>query len=151
MIRRTKTDSTLYSLVIFCVLLFSVSCESDNVTYSQPLVEGDRVIIDTGLLDNKRPEFFSMTVNGNKVTFFVVKINDSVESYIDACQNCYLFKKGFKVKGSYIICRHCSSEYPIDTLKEGLTSCHPMPLKGELKGEKYHISLKEIKKAAKYF
>ena len=151
MIRSTKKASTIYFLIIFCILLFSVSCESDNVTYSNPLIEGDKVIIDTGLLGDKRPEFFSMTVNGKNVAFFIIKINDSVESYIDACQNCYLFKKGFKVKDSYIICRHCTSEYAIDTLEAGLTSCHPMPLKGELKGGEYYISLKEIKKAAKYF
>ena len=96
------------------------------------MVEGDRIVIDTRSLENESPEFYSITLKGKKVDFFVVKKEDSVESYLDACENCYRFKKGYKVEGSYVICRHCGSTYPLDSLKTGLGSCHPMPLKGEL-------------------
>lgn len=151
MIGGTKTVRTIYFLVIFFMLGFSVSCKSDKVIYSKPPVEGKEVIIDARSLGDKSPEFFSITLNEKRVNFFVVKVNGSVESYLDACENCYQFKKGYIVEGFYVKCKYCGSTYPLDSLRTGLGSCHPMPLKGKLAGDKYYISLREIEKAGRFF
>ena len=147
-----KSTITIKNIVlIFFMLLSFIACESDKAKYNKPLVEGDRVVIDTSLLGDESPRFYSITLDTKKVDFFVVKENDSVESYLDACENCYQYKKGYNVEGSYVICRHCGSTYPLGSLKTGMGSCHPMPLKGELEGGKYYISLKEIKKVESFF
>ena len=140
-----------YPVLIFFVFLFSIACESDKAIYNKPLVERGKVIIDPRYLEEKSPEFFSVTLNKKRVNFLIVKVNGSVESYLDACENCYRFKKGYRIEGPYVICKYCGSTYPLDSLRTGLGSCHPMPLKGKMEGDKYYISLREIEKAGRYF
>ncbi len=134
--------------VILCVLTFS--CQSRS-GYSKAPVEGDFVVIDTDSLKDSKPEFFSIKFGRKTVSFFVLKIGDRIESYLDACMKCYPHKKGFRVDGFYLVCRWCNERYPLDQLKRGFGSCYPIPLKGYLKGNLYKIKLNVLKKAAKFF
>ena len=146
-----KSINIKHIVLIFFMLLFSIACESDKTIYNKPLVEGDRIVIDTRSMGDSSPEFFSIALDKKRVNFFIVKVGGLVEAYLDACENCYQFRKGYRVEGSYVICRHCGSTYPLDSLRTGLGTCHPMPLEGEQDGGKYYISLKEIKKAESFF
>ncbi len=139
----------IFSIVIlYSGLLFS--CDSNPVYTSLP-VKGDRVVIDMGTLQKERPEFFSITVDKKTIGFFVVKIDESVESYLDACMKCYPNQKGYRVGDSHLECKFCNVRYPMDSLKTGVGSCFPIPIKGKVEGEEYSISIQDLQEVEKFF
>jgi len=148
---RKKTYRTAYVLIILSMLHFSISCESGKANYRNPLIIDGRAIVDVSSLKDMVPVFYSVDIDSTKVDFFVVSIKGTIEAYLDACENCYHHRKGYLVEGYHIICRYCGSRYLLDSLKVGIASCHPMPLKGEVENETYVISLKEIEKARRFF
>jgi uncharacterized membrane protein len=147
-----KIDIRRYTalLIIFFILGISFSCNSKPV-YSSPPVEDGEVVINVGLMEDARPEFYSITLKGKRIDFFVFKLNGVVESYFDACAKCYPYRMGYVVEGFYLRCKYCNKRYPLDTLKTGIGSCYPLPLNGRLRGDEYHISLSELTKGGKYF
>ncbi len=119
--------------------------------HPNPLIKDSSVVIDLHELQDKAPEFDTVEFNGGQANFFVLKISGNVESYFDACIRCYQDKKGYRAEGGSIVCRACGVTYPLDMLKDGFGSCHPIQLPGEIKGDQYIIPLDEIKKGTKYF
>ena len=109
--------------------------------YPDPLIKDNRVVINTLELKEKTPEFYTVDVNGGKANFFVLKISGKIESYFDACVRCFKDKKGYSAESRSIVCRSCGVTYPLDMLKDGFGSCHPIQLQGEIRGDQYIISL----------
>ncbi len=132
------------------MLSLVASCQSRS-HYPQAPVKGDYVVVDTAHLKDSKPRFFSIRFGTKRVSFFVLKIGDRVESYLDACMKCYPHKKGFRVDGFYLVCRWCNERYPLDELKRGFGSCYPIPLKGTLQGSLYKIKISELKRAVRFF
>jgi uncharacterized membrane protein len=135
------------ALLLLAVL---VSCTS-RPEYRAPVTRGDEIIIDASQLKNGEPSFFTFSSGSQRTDFFVIRNGGAVESYIDACRKCYQHKQGFRADGHYLTCRFCKERYPIDALKTGSGSCHPLPLKGELRSRYYVIKISEVKKASRYF
>ncbi len=141
-----------FFITCFIILfVFISSCRSKAAIYDPPHVKEAEIVINTETLMNEVPEFFSYNFNGRNLNFFVLKIGNSVESYIDACAKCYSYKKGYSVEDSYIKCNYCNVRYPIDSLKEGVGGCHPIILEGKLNGNEYIILIEDLKKIEKYF
>lgn len=138
--------------LVWCLLPFGLvaACKSKTVYVPLP-VEDDRVTIDVETLKDTRVGFFSVELNRKAVTFFVVRLGDSFESFLDACKKCYPHKRGYRVDDVYFECRSCKVRYPLDSLKTGVGSCYPVPIKGTLHGHEYRIQLKDLEKAKKYF
>ncbi len=132
------------------LFLILSSCDS-RPSYEPPVVRGDVVVVDAGSLQDAKPRFYTYRVGKKRVSFFVVKINGSVESYLDACTKCYGQKKGYRVEGFHLVCKACNVRYPMDSLKTGIGSCYPIPLKGKLTGNEYRIDTAELRKGARYF
>lgn len=143
----TKFVPSIIALLLPAVLL---SC-AQKAEYREPVTRGDEIIIDASLLENGEPAFFIFSSGSRRMDFFVINNDGAVESYIDACRKCYQHKQGFRADGHYLTCRYCRERYPIDALKTGTGSCHPLPLKGQLRGAYYVIKISEIKKAFRYF
>jgi uncharacterized membrane protein len=119
--------------------------------YPNPSIKDDSVVINTPGLQEKLPEFYTVEFNDGTANFFVLKVSGNVESYFDACIRCYKDKEGYRAEGGSIVCRACGVTYPLDMLKDGFGSCHPIQLQGEINGDQYIISLDDIKKGTKYF
>jgi|Deesub1362B_J571_1020462.scaffolds.fasta_scaffold00082_43 uncharacterized membrane protein len=136
--------------IILLLSILILSCSSKPL-YEKPPIKGDKVVISLSQLEDSRPRFFSIILNQKRVNFFVLKIGDKVESYLDACIKCYPHKMGFKSEGFYLVCKYCGVRYPLDTLNTGIGSCYPIPLSGTLQGEEYIIPLENLKEAKKYF
>jgi uncharacterized membrane protein len=144
--RGLRVVVALLSVLISVVL----SCTAEP-GYRSPTVNGDAVIIDVSQLKDIKPEFFSLTLGDQRIDFFVVRVGTSVESYINACRKCYRHNMGFRVDDVYLVCRYCNVRYPLHSLKTGIGNCSPIPLKGELDGQWYHIRLEHIREASQYF
>lgn len=147
-----RLSSVIYFLILLLLLLgLSSSCKSKKPIYRHPHVRAGMIIINTMSMEEGRPEFFTITVDGKRVDFFVIKLEGSVASYLDACPECYKYGKGFQVEDSYIRCRHCNEGYPLTSLRTGIGGCYPMPLEGKLDNGMYYISLEKIREVTKYF
>jgi uncharacterized membrane protein len=149
-----KTGITITNIRRVITLLFLpavlLSC-TQKAEYRMPVTNGDEIIIDASQLKNAEPSFFTFSSGSQRTDFFVIRKDNTVGSYIDACMKCYQHGKGFSVEGHYLTCRFCKERHPIDSLKTGSGSCHPLPLKGELRGRYYVIKISEVKKASRYF
>jgi len=97
------------------------------------------------------PLFYSLTLGDKKIIFFLVKNNEAVESYFSACGECFPKKVGFYPENGHIRCTACDEWYTVESLKNGIGSCFPVPLKGELKGSRFVITKEALMEGAKFF
>lgn len=150
LINRIRIMRCTASLIILFFTALLISCSSRQ-SYNDATISEGAVVIDVTSLEEVTPQFFSVRVKDTGVNFILLKLRGSIESYLDACAKCYPYKMGYALEGFYLRCRYCNKRYPLDSLKTGIGSCYPLPLKGELRGEKYYISLEELEKAVQYF
>lgn len=153
-LKETLTGSfitAIRSLAIVMMLLIAVISCKDKVSHPAPAVSGEDLIVDISSIEDSVPRFFRFTVSGNVVTFFIVKNGERIESYLNACKKCYSYKMGYRLDGSHVVCNYCNVRYPIDSLRQGIGSCHPLVLPGKRRGTAYHIKLSDIEEAVKFF
>ena len=127
-------------------LLFS-ACR-DRPWHSHVAVHEGRVAVDTAMLAEGTPVFFSTEVEGRKVDFFLVKTGGEIGSYLDACKKCYRHGKGYRAGSGYVECGYCSVKYPVSELSSGMGSCVPIHLGGRMEGGLWVILPEDIKTAA---
>jgi len=127
-------------LSLSLLFLFISAC-SEQPTYPEvPRIGGD-VVVDVSGLPSEIPEFFTYYYHGKKINFFVMKTNQIILSFLDACVKCYPEKRGYRFDGRKVICRACNLNYPVSEIEKGFGSCYPIRLPGHVQNGKYHISL----------
>ena len=136
--------------VFFVALALIASCSSQPV-YTEAPINSEHVVIDTKSIKQDIPQFFTYRHAGRKISFFVVKHNNEISSFFDACHKCYPQKRGFRSEGPYIICRECNERYPLSEIKEGIGSCYPIKLEGAVDGNLYKIPLNKLTEKAGFF
>lgn len=136
-------------LILFAASLLS-SC-NDKPSFKQISFDGPIAELDTKSLVNNQPEFYTVTIDGRKINFFVVMVNGEVQSYFNACLTCYPKKLGFRSKDGGVICRTCNVSYPVKSLKDGIGNCYPIKLKGNKGNDKYVIRKEDLMAGWKYF
>lgn len=102
-------------------------------------------------MKDNQPEFYSLSIDGKRLSFFVVMINGKVQSYFNACERCYPKKLGFSPDHGFMRCRACDAKYPFYKLKEGLGDCSPVRLKGTEKNGTYIITKESLLKGITFF
>lgn len=124
--------------IILVIFMFFVSC-SNQPSYPKPPQTGAEVVLDVGTLKSEVPEFFTYHYRGKRINFLVLKVNDKVFSFLDACETCYPAKKGYRFDGGRIICRECNVGYPVNEIENGVGSCIPIRIIGNIREGKYVI------------
>jgi len=139
-------------LLIICltVAFFLCACESHPAYQGAPF-DGNKSEIDISNLKENQPEFYSVVLDGKTVIFFLIKVNGEIQSYFDACQECFRNKLGFRFNEGCIQCKACDMKYPPGALKEGIGSCAPIHLKGSLQENRYIITREALIEGKKYF
>jgi uncharacterized membrane protein len=91
------------------------------------------------------PVFYTYRYLGKKISFFVIKINGKVSSFIDACENCHHAKLGYRFEEGSFVCRLCNVRYPVLEIEKGIGSCFPIPVTGRVQDGQYliHVSMLE--------
>ena len=86
--------------------------------------------------------------NGNKnINFFVIKIDNDVISFLDACSSCKS-RLGYTFGNGQFTCKECGVEYSVSEIKNGIGTCHPISIPGKLMDGKYYIPVMELQKLA---
>jgi uncharacterized membrane protein len=137
-------------LALSCLMYILVSC-TKGPSYIQAPFNGYTSEIDVSTLMPKQPQFYSLSIEGKMISFFLVKVNGVTQSYFNACRECYPKKLGFSFEEGYVKCKSCNERWPVESLQEGIGGCRPIPLKGVLKGDKYIITREAIMEGMNFF
>lgn len=97
------------------------------------------------------PRFFGYGHGKASVSFFVVLLEEEVESYFNACETCHAKKRGYELRGERIVCKACGESYLVEELKQGVGSCYPVRLEGRAEGGEYLIPLEALRAKAYMF
>ena len=60
---------------------------------------GPDVAVEVKSLVPDVPAFFTYYYRGKKINFFVMKVDNGVLSFLDACAHCYPAKSGYRYEG----------------------------------------------------
>jgi uncharacterized membrane protein len=138
------------ALVTVFGLLLCIAC-SRQPSYPPAAQSGPNIVIDAAGLENDIPKFFTYQYQGRNISYFVLKIQGKIISFLDACASCYPHKMGYRYNDRHVICRFCSQEFPIDKLEKGLGNCFPIKIEGRLENGKYLILIATLEAEAGKF
>jgi uncharacterized membrane protein len=137
-------------LSLSLVLVLLASC-SRQPSYPPPRQSGPDVIIEINELHPEDPKFYTYLYQGKSINFFVLKIQDKVLAFLDACVTCYPHKKGYRCEDGAVTCRYCNMKFSIYKLEKGLGSCYPIRIEGRMENGKYLIPVATLEKEADKF
>lgn len=150
-VARASVKYGLTFLAAASFLIFSLSACSKPHSYPTPQRTGANIIIETSSLELEVPKFFTYRFQGKYINFFVIKMPNTILSFLDACASCYPDKQGYRCEGNEVICRHCNTRYPIGKLEKGLGNCYPIRIEGRMENGKYLIPAATLESSADKF
>ncbi|HLH77878.1 MAG TPA: Fe-S-containing protein [Candidatus Binataceae bacterium] len=90
--------------------------------------------------------FFCYSDAGAQVRFVLARDSEGkLHSILDACIQCYKFRKGFSFSGGYLVCRLCGNRYPIKTMTKGKASCVPVRLATRTTGDSIEVRTADLR------
>jgi uncharacterized membrane protein len=126
------------------------ACSSEQ-RFPRPPTRGEDVVIQVASLPLEIPQFYSYRAKGKEVNFFVLRMQDRVLSFLDACLTCYPSKLGYDSKEGYVVCRACNTTYSVYKLEKGLGGCYPIRIEGAQVGDAYRIERATLERHAGKF
>lgn len=143
-------SSKLYLAPALAAIVFALVSCARKPEYPEARASGDEIRFSINALNEGEPVFHSIEHDGTRIDYLVLKINNRVESYFDACAKCSPRKLGYRVEGDRLVCVACGRQHPLDDLR-GVGSCHPIALEGRVEGDSYVIDKAAIIKGQRYF
>jgi uncharacterized membrane protein len=114
-------------------------------------MQGEDVVIQVASLPLEVPQFYSYRAKNKDVNFFVLRMQDHVLSFLDACLTCYPRKLGYEYKDGYVVCRACDTTYSVYKLEKGIGGCFPIRIDGRQEGSAYLIARSTLERHAAKF
>lgn len=139
-----------YGSLLAFVLLASSSCDRQT-SYPAAIQHGPDIVIDASTLEPDVPTFYNYHYQGKDISYFVLKIDGRISSFLDACTSCYAHRKGYRYEDGMVICRYCNVTFPVYKLEKGLGSCYPIKIEGRMAQGKYLIPLAALEAEAGKF
>lgn len=123
------------------VLLLIITACSRQPVFPSPAVSGNNAVIDIAGLKPDVPQFFTYQYESRNISFFVIKLDQKIISFLDACASCYPHKQGYRYDDGSVICRFCNMKFSVYKLEKGLGGCYPIKIEGRMEKDKYRIPL----------
>jgi uncharacterized membrane protein len=140
----------LPGVLFLSLALLGAACTRQQ-KYPAPAVSGDEVVIEVSSLKTGTPSFYTYRYKDKNINFFVLRMDEEVQSYLDACASCYPHKLGYRCEDGSMICRNCGLKFSVHQLKKGLGGCYPIWIKGRFENGKYRIPLSVLEAEATKF
>jgi uncharacterized membrane protein len=140
---------TIMKVSLF-VLLAVLSC-SRQPSYPSAPQQGLDIVIDESVLEPDTPKFYNYHYKGKSINYFVLKIDNKVSSFLDACASCYTHKKGYRYDNGAVTCRYCSMKFSVFKLEKGIGGCYPIKMDSRTEKGRHHIRITTLKAAADKF
>jgi uncharacterized membrane protein len=147
---RNDLKTSAITILLTSLFLMTAACSRQPV-YPPPSLSGRDVVIDVSTLKPEIPQFYTYRYNGKNISFFVLKLNERVVSFFDACASCYPHKRGYKYDDGSVVCRACNMRFSVYKLEKGLGGCYPIRLQGRTENGKYLIPLALLEQEAGKF
>ncbi len=138
------------ALIMMTALLMYSSCSRQPSYPSAPQSAQD-IVIDTSILGPGTPKFYTYHFQGKNVNYFLLKIDNEVNSFLDACMSCYTRKQGYLYEDSRVTCRACGMKFPVYKLEKGIGGCYPIKIEGRMDKGNYRIPVATLEKMADKF
>ncbi len=139
-----------YGFLAVLFLMLPTAC-TRQPSYPPPAIEGTNAVIDPASLKNEIPQFFTYVHRNKSISFFVIKLNDTVQSYFDACASCYPHRLGYRYEDGVVVCRACGMRFSVYQLEKGIGGCYPIKLEGRIENNRYLIPLSFLEAEAGKF
>jgi len=95
---------------------------------------------------------FSPTNTRERISaFFIIKIDDDILSFLDACVTCYPHKQGYRYEDGVVVCRAGNQRFPVYKLEKGIGNCYPIKIAGRVENGKYLIPRSSLEQEAGKF
>ena len=137
-VQTSRIISRITWLVVIASFFFQASC-SRHTGHPAPSLAGSNVVVDVTTLKPDVPQFFTYQYEGKNISFFVIKIDDQILSFLDACVTCYPHKQGYRYEDGVVVCRACNQRFPVYKLEKGIGNCYPIKIAGRMENGKYLI------------
>jgi uncharacterized membrane protein len=137
-------------LMLFSALSLGPGC-SRQPSYPPAAQSSTNIVIDAASLETDVPKFFTYHYQGRNISYFVLRIQGKVISFLDACVSCYPHKKGYQHDPGHVTCRACGMKFSIYQLEKGLGSCYPIKIEGRMENGNYVIPVATLEAAADKF
>ena len=109
-----------------------------------------RLPLDT--FDDYKAHYYTYMHQGRPIEFFVLKSKDGVvRAAFNACDVCYLSKKGYTQDGDHVVCNNCGQRFPANEINDVHGGCNPSPLGRVVEGNTLVILVEDIVKGLRYF
>jgi uncharacterized membrane protein len=137
----------LFSLLLLLVL---AACSHQPV-YPPPTLSGREAVFEASQLTPEIPQFYTYQYHGKSISFFVLRLNEKIDSFLDACASCYPHKLGYQYEDGSVVCRACGMRFSVYKLEKGLGGCYPIRIEGRTEKGKYLIPLASLEAEAGKF
>ncbi len=136
--------------VAFLLLIAMTACTRQPV-YPSPAISESNAVIDASSLKPEVPNFFTYRFQGKNISFFVIKLDQKIISFLDACASCYPHKQGYRYDDGSVTCRFCNMKFSLYKLEKGLGGCYPIRIEGRAENGKFFIPLASLQAEAGKF
>ena len=140
----------MIALISALFYLLLISC-SRQIVYPPAPQSGTDVVIEVAALQSEVPKFYTYHYQGKNISFFLLKVQDRVLAFLDACASCYPHKQGFRYENGCVSCRYCNMQFPVRKLEQGIGGCYPIKLEVRIENGQFRIPIKSLEAAADKF
>ena len=151
-VAKTSFFIRIILLLFYCTVILSLfsSC-SRQPHYPAPPLIGRNVAVDIASLHDEVPVFFTYEFQNRPISFFIVKINGRISSFLDACVSCYMRKQGYAYDNGRVTCRACGMKFSVSQLEKGLGGCYPIKIEGKTEKGRYLIPVATLEASVDKF
>jgi len=134
-------------LVLMLFLLLPAAC-SDKPAYPEPPLRGADLFIEASLIERDVPVFFTYATDRGPASFFILRNEDGIFAFHDACETCYPKEKGYRFADGYLICNACNQQFSTKSIIRGVGGCYPIRINGRETDGGYLVPIAELETQA---
>ena len=124
--------------------------------YPQVMAENGVVRLPAADFADGQARHYTYMDGEQPIEFFVVQSADGlIRAAFNACDVCYLAKRGYRQQGDTMVCVNCGLAFPTDRINEEKGGCNPAPLRREMAedggAQVVVIAVADILEGARFF
>jgi uncharacterized membrane protein len=83
---------------------------------------------------------------GKRLRFLLSRGSDGkVQAAFDACRQCYIFHRGYRIDHGEVVCRVCGNRYSAAHMTQGKASCVPSRLIARVEGNTVTVRVSNLR------
>jgi hypothetical protein len=146
------STTNLEALGIDAQPLLASAATHGHDPYPLAMAENGAVRFPLSAFDDHKAHHYTYMHEGQPIEFFVLKSEDGVvRAAFNACDVCFLAKKGYTQDGDEMICNNCGRRFPADQINVVHGGCNPSPLRRNVEGDNLIIKVEDIVRGRDYF